>query len=66
MPETLCQMFQESAKKFADCPALLRKVDGIFRPITYREMGARVRVLATALLALGIGKGDRGGHPFRE
>ena len=58
MPETLCQMFQESVKKFADYPAMLRKVDGRFRAITYREMGARVRMLATALLALGIGKGD--------
>jgi long-chain acyl-CoA synthetase len=51
-------MFQESVKKFADYPAMLRKVNGRFRAITYREMGARVRMLATALLALGIGKGD--------
>ena len=59
MPETLCQMFQESAKNFADHAALLRKVDGKFQAVTYREMGVQVRLLATALLALGIGKGDR-------
>ena len=59
MPETLCEMFQESVKKFADYPALLRRVDGRFQAVTYREMGARVRMLATALLALGIDRGDR-------
>ncbi|MGD0236330.1 MAG: long-chain fatty acid--CoA ligase [Syntrophorhabdales bacterium] len=59
MIETLCQMFQESVKKFAAYPALLRKVEGRFQPITYREMGEQVRMLATALLTLGIGKGDR-------
>ncbi len=52
-------MFQESVKRFADHPALLRRVDGRFQAVTYREMGARVRMLATALLALGIDRGDR-------
>ena len=46
-------------QKFADYAALLRKVEGKFQPITYREMGVQVRLLATALLTLGIGKGDR-------
>jgi long-chain acyl-CoA synthetase len=59
MPETLCEMFQTSVKKFADYPALLHRVDGRYQAITYREMGARVRMLATALLALGIDRGDR-------
>ena len=59
MAETLCRMFQESIERFAHYPALLRKVDGRFRAITYREMGEQVRVLATGLLTLGIGKGDR-------
>lgn len=59
MAETLCQMFQESVKKFADYPALLHRADGRFQAITYREMGVRVRMLATALLALGIDRGDR-------
>ncbi|HVN23896.1 MAG TPA: long-chain fatty acid--CoA ligase [Syntrophorhabdales bacterium] len=59
MAETLCRMFQESVKKFADYPAMLRKVDGSFRPITYREMGDRVRGLTTALLSIGVTRGDR-------
>ncbi|HME43659.1 MAG TPA: long-chain fatty acid--CoA ligase [Syntrophorhabdales bacterium] len=59
MAETLCEMFQESIQKFADYPALLRKVDGRFRAITYWEMGERVRLLARGLLSLGIDKGDR-------
>ena len=59
MPETLCQMFQESVKKFAAYPALQRKIDRRFQAITYQKMGEQVRALATALLALGIGKGDR-------
>jgi long-chain acyl-CoA synthetase len=58
MAETLCQMFQRSVKKFADCEALLRKVNGKYQAVTYREMGDRVRMLATALLSLGIRKGD--------
>ncbi len=59
MADTLCQMFQESVRRFADFPALLRKIEGTFRPITYQEMGHAVRALSTALLALGIRKGDR-------
>ena len=59
MAETLCGMFQGSIRKFADYPALLRKVDVRFRAITYREMGEQVRLLARGLLSLGIGKGDR-------
>ena len=59
MVETLCQMFQESTRRFAEYPAMLRKVEKRFEPITYREMGVQVRKLATALLSLGIRKGDR-------
>jgi long-chain acyl-CoA synthetase len=59
MPETLCQMFQESIEKFAEYPAMLRKLDGSFRAITYREMGEQVRALVKVFLTLGIGKGDR-------
>jgi long-chain acyl-CoA synthetase len=59
MVETLCQMVQESITKFPDHPAMLRKTGNAFQPITYREMGLQVRKLATALLSLGIRKGDR-------
>ena len=59
MVETLCQMFQESTRKFGEYPAMLRKVGKRFEPITYREMGVQVRRLVTALLSFGIKKGDR-------
>jgi long-chain acyl-CoA synthetase len=59
MDETLCQMFQESVRKFADHPALLHKVNGRFQAVTYREMGTQVRRMVTAFLALGMRKRDR-------
>lgn len=59
MVETLPQMFQESIKNFADVPALMHKVGGAYRALTYREVGRDVRALATSLVSIGIGKGDR-------
>ena len=57
--ETLPQMVQESIKNFSDVSALMRKVEGTYQALTYKEMGAQVRRFATALGSLGIGKGDR-------
>lgn len=59
MAATLTRMFQESVKKFADYPALSSKGAHGYQAITYREMGERVRTLASGLVALGVQKGDR-------
>lgn len=59
MADTLNRMFQMSVEKYADSAALSSKVAGEYRAITYREMGKKVRVLASGLVALGVEKGDR-------
>lgn len=59
MADTLNRMFQMSVQRFADSPALSSKVDGVFRSITYREMGMKVRAISSGLLTLGVEKGDR-------
>ncbi|MFQ5794342.1 MAG: AMP-dependent synthetase/ligase [Candidatus Bipolaricaulia bacterium] len=62
MSDTLNWMFQKSVQKFADSPALSSKKNksaGEYQAITYREMGEKVRALASGLVALGVEKGDR-------
>ncbi len=59
MTDTLNRMFQMSVQRFADSPALSSKVDGLYRSITFREMGMKVRAFSSGLLTLGVEKGDR-------
>ncbi|MCW3040608.1 MAG: fadD11 [Solirubrobacterales bacterium] len=53
---TLCEAFQATAERFADDIAL-RTVDGTTQ-LTFGEYAARVRSLAAALAAAGVGHGD--------
>lgn len=59
MQYTLNQMFIESVKKFSNSPAIFNKVHGEYRTIKYRELGEKVRMLTSGLVALGVQKGDR-------
>ncbi len=52
-------MFTESVVKFSNNPAIFHKVDGKYREIKYRELGEKVHMLASGLVALGVQKGDR-------
>ncbi|MFN3649587.1 MAG: AMP-dependent synthetase/ligase [Armatimonadota bacterium] len=58
-PMTAPQAFQATVRRHGDRVALRYKVDGEWRPITYREMGERVRRLALGLHALGVRHGAR-------
>lgn len=59
MGYTLNQMFIESVKKYSNSPAIYNKVHGEYRTIKYRELGEKVRMLTSGLVALGVQKGDR-------
>ncbi len=59
MMNTLNRMFQESVRKYASMPALSSKAGGEYKSVTYSEMGAKVRTLASGLVDLGVQKGDR-------
>ena len=52
---TLKEMLAASTEQFADRPAFMEKIDGMWRKKTYREFGADVAALGTELLARGFG-----------
>ena len=57
----LARAIAESARRFADHPAMRMQQDGTWRSLTYRELGGVVRAAAAALVAAGVGPGDRVG-----
>jgi len=59
-PLTLPAMLERAEQYFPHKEVVSRTASGIFR-YTYREYGERVRKLSSALLALGVRKGDRVG-----
>ncbi len=59
-PLTLPAMLERAEQYFPHKEIVSRTASGIFR-YTYREYGERVRKLSSALLALGVRKGDRVG-----
>ena len=57
---TLTELFFTAVERYASHPAAFRyKADGVWRPVTHREVAERVRALGAGLLELGIGPGDR-------
>jgi long-chain acyl-CoA synthetase len=60
-PGTLNELFFKSIEKFDRPDALQFKQNDKFRPISHREVAARVQRAALGLGALGIEKGDRVG-----
>ncbi len=57
--ETVNALFQDSTERFPDRPALSHKVHGAYEPITYADLMTEVRILASALINLGVQRGDR-------
>ncbi len=56
---TLTEMFLNTVKAYSSKIALMRKVEGQYQGITYKEFGENVRNLALGLASLGVKKGDR-------
>lgn len=55
----LVTMFFDQAAHFKKKPFLWRKVDGKYRPISWRDVAADVARMSAALKKLGVSKGDR-------
>jgi len=59
--ETLPRMFFTRAERFGDETLLLRRVEGRYQGISWRETARAVRECAAGLIALGLSPGDRVG-----
>lgn len=60
-PGTLTQLFFTAAERFDKADALQVRVDGVYQPISHREMLERVRHVCLGLQSLGLARGDRVG-----
>jgi len=56
--DTLAKMFWNRIERSGDQPAQQAKRDGVWKTLTWKEVGQAVRELAAGLLALGRKKGD--------
>jgi len=58
---TLTQLFFEGIDKYAatHAAAYRAKVGGVWKPITHRDAGARVKAISLGLRELGVQSGDR-------
>ena len=61
MPDTMYASFAEVVRKFPSRTALMRKVQGVYKGITYAELSATVDALAAGLAERGVRPGDRVG-----
>ena len=57
--ETLIEKFQERIKEHPESVALRYKQGGAWKDVTWRDYGDRVRRAAKALMAQGLGHGDK-------
>lgn len=59
MYKSIPEVFLEIVKKYPNKPAFLYKKEGVYFPITYRELLQKVKIFSGCLSALGVGKGDK-------
>ena len=59
MYKTIPEFFFETAEKYSNKPALLYKKEGVYFPITYKELSEKVKTFASALQKLGVEKNDK-------
>jgi len=59
MYKAIPELFFETAKRRAGKTALLYKKEGVYFPITYKELSQKVKSFASALQKMGVQKGDR-------
>jgi len=57
MPNTVLEVFETTARAYADRAAMARKREGVWRTTTWREYRDEVRRAARALVALGVEPG---------
>ena len=59
--DTIAGLFDEITKKFADeqRPLLMKKLEGQYQGITYKEVRRNVELFALGLASLGLKRGDR-------
>jgi len=57
--DTIVHVFWERVATNPDRPAILHKVNGAYRPVTWREHGRIVELVAGGLLSRGIAAGER-------
>lgn len=55
IPEIFC----ETAKKHPNKPAMMYKKDGVYFPITFKELSEKVKAFAFALEKFGVKKGEK-------
>src|SRR5690349_10656403 len=56
---TLAEMVLVASRRHADNTALRYKRDGVWRRVTYKQLGDTARAIARGLIALGVEPGDR-------
>src|SRR3989344_1525481 len=59
MYKTIPELFLETAEKYSAKPALLYKKEGVYFPITYKELAGKVKIFALAIQKLGVKKNDK-------
>ncbi|MBI4277241.1 MAG: AMP-binding protein, partial [Armatimonadetes bacterium] len=59
--ETMPGVFFAQVNRLGDRVALRSKHYGVWRPVSWREYGERVRAVAAGLMAMGLGRGERVG-----
>lgn len=59
MSETLVRMVLDNARKWAERPAMMYKVQGSYRSLSWRDLAEEIRRYGRALLALGLLPGER-------
>ncbi|MSO93624.1 MAG: long-chain fatty acid--CoA ligase [Rhodospirillales bacterium] len=57
--QNLVQMFFDQVERLGDRPFLWAKREGVYKPLTWRDVAARVTPLARGLLAQGVKPDDR-------
>lgn len=57
--QNLVSLFLHRAERLGDAPFLYAKIDGSWQPLSWAEVARQVTLLAEAMLAIGLNKGDR-------
>ncbi|MEK7658749.1 MAG: long-chain fatty acid--CoA ligase [Patescibacteria group bacterium] len=59
MYKAIPEVFFEVAKKHPNKRALLYKKEGVYFPITYKELSKKISIFSKGLSDIGVGKGDK-------
>ncbi|MEK7080272.1 MAG: long-chain fatty acid--CoA ligase [Patescibacteria group bacterium] len=59
MYKSIPELFFETAKQRGNKPALLYKKEGVYFPVTFKDLEKKIIIFSSALQKLGLEKGDR-------